>query len=65
MQLWAPDRFNARRGLDLNCVRKQADAPLSHDNLFHSVLGLADVATAVRKPALDLFAACAADSGKK
>ena len=63
MQLWAPDRFNARRGLDLDCVRKQADAPLSHDNLFHSVLGLADVATAVRKPALDLFAACAADSG--
>jgi lipid A ethanolaminephosphotransferase len=58
MQLWASDRFNARRGLDLDCVRNHADAPLSHDNFFHSVLGLADVATGVRKPALDLFAAC-------
>ncbi len=64
MQLWAPDRFNARRGLDLDCIRNQADAPLSHDNFFHSVLGLADVATGVRKPALDLFAACAANHGK-
>lgn len=59
MMLWAADRFNARRGLDLDCVRSHADAPLSHDNFFHSVLGLADVATGVRKPALDLFAACA------
>jgi lipid A ethanolaminephosphotransferase len=58
MQLWTSDRFNARRGLDTECVRNHADAPLSHDNFFHSVLGLADVATGVRKPALDLFAAC-------
>jgi lipid A ethanolaminephosphotransferase len=61
MQLWASDRFSARRGLDPQCLRKRAGAPLSHDNFFHSVLGLADVATGVRKPTLDLFEACAAD----
>lgn len=60
MMFWASDRFRARRGLDLDCLGKQADAPLSHDNFFHSVLGLADVATGVRKPALNLFETCAA-----
>jgi lipid A ethanolaminephosphotransferase len=63
MMLWASDRFSARRGLDLGCVRKQAAAPLSHDNFFHSVLGLTDVATGVRTPALDLFGVCAKGGG--
>lgn len=60
MQLWASDRFNVRRGLDPACVRQRAATPLSHDNFFHSVLGLADVTTGVRKPALDLFQGCLA-----
>ncbi|WP_345302713.1 phosphoethanolamine--lipid A transferase [Lysobacter hankyongensis] len=58
MQLWAPERFAARRGLDLPCLRGRDKRPLSHDHVFHSVLGLADVTTAVRKPALDLFDGC-------
>ena len=59
MLLWASEGFAARRGLDLDCVRRGADRPLSHDHFFHSVLALADVRTAARKPALDLFAGCA------
>lgn len=58
MLLWAPDRFAARRGLDLPCLRGRNQRSLSHDHVFHSVLGLADVASAVRKPALDLFDGC-------
>jgi lipid A ethanolaminephosphotransferase len=58
MMLWTSERYAARRAIDLACVRTGADAPLSHDNFFHSVLGLADVDTAVRKPGLDVFAAC-------
>lgn len=58
MQLWLPDRFAARRGLDLACLRGRGKDALSHDNFFHSVLGLADVGTAVRKPDLDLFGPC-------
>lgn len=36
---------------------RQAE-PLSHDNLFHSVLGLLDVTTAARDAQLDLFDGC-------
>lgn len=59
MLLWTSPRFATRRGVDLRCLRGRADRPLSHDHFFHSVLGLADVASAVRKPALDLFDGCA------
>ena len=58
MLFWSSDRFTSRRALDLDCLRSRSGAALSHDNFFHSVLGLADVATSVRKPTLDLFAAC-------
>ncbi len=58
MQLWVSDRFAARRGLDLACLRGRAGQPMSHDNFFHSVLGLADVETTLRKPPLDFTAGC-------
>lgn len=58
MMLWAPERLAARRGLDLPCLRGRGQRPMSHDHFFHSVLGLADVASAVRRPALDLFDGC-------
>lgn len=65
MMLWAGERYSARRGIDMDCVRNHADAPLSHDNFFHSVLGLADVQTTARKAALDLVSACAAKPSAK
>jgi lipid A ethanolaminephosphotransferase len=40
------------------CLQAQRDKPLSHDNLFHSVLGLMSVKTAVYQRELDFFAAC-------
>ena len=58
MLLWTSSRFAARRRLDLECVRRVADRPLSHDHFFHSVLALADVRTRAQKPGLDLFAGC-------
>jgi lipid A ethanolaminephosphotransferase len=45
-------------GFDMTCLAKRADASYSHDNIFHSVLGLMDVATNVYDPALDIFADC-------
>jgi lipid A ethanolaminephosphotransferase len=36
--------------------------PLSHDNLFHSVLGVMDVKTQVRDASLDLFAPCGGET---
>jgi lipid A ethanolaminephosphotransferase len=44
--------------VSMDCLRgKSADA-LSHDNMFASLLGLADIVTEVRDPALDLTAGC-------
>lgn len=58
MVMWISPGLAASAGLDLACVRARAQQPASHDNLFHSVLGLLDVRTAVREPAMDLFQAC-------
>ncbi|MDE1994077.1 MAG: phosphoethanolamine--lipid A transferase [Rhizobiaceae bacterium] len=56
--VWLDKDFRASSGVDMACLKAGADAPHSHDNLFHSVLGLMDVATKVYDPSLDLFAAC-------
>ena len=40
------------------CLRTQRNTPLSHDNLFHSVLGLLGIQAREYRPALDAFAAC-------
>ena len=45
--------------LDLSCLRQHADkGRYSHDNFYHSMLGLLDVQSRVYQPGLDLFAAC-------
>ncbi|MBP6748250.1 MAG: sulfatase-like hydrolase/transferase [Xanthomonadaceae bacterium] len=58
MIFWSSETFAARRKLDLACQRRRANAELSHDHFFHSVLGLADVATRERRAELDVFAPC-------
>lgn len=58
MVLWTSPGAADRLGIDMACVAARRGTPLSHDNLFHSVLGLLDVETAARKPELDLFAPC-------
>ena len=47
-----------RQRLDSACLRGRADAPVSHDHLFHSVLGAMNVKTALYQRDLDLFADC-------
>ncbi|WP_247661226.1 phosphoethanolamine transferase [Ideonella alba] len=58
MVAWFSPGFADSRRLDLGCVQARAAQPASHDHLFHSLLGLMDVKTAVREPAMDLFAPC-------
>ena len=58
MLMWFSPAYAQRTRLDLACLRTQAHAPASHDNVFHSVLGLLDIKTAVRDDALDLSATC-------
>ncbi len=58
MVMWFSPDFLRDQKLDPNCLRKTAQQPASHDNLFHSVLGLMQVHTNLYQPEFDLFAGC-------
>lgn len=62
MVAWASPGFAAASGLADNCLRRalqpQAQRPVSHDHLFHTVLGLLDVRSSVHEPAWDLSRDC-------
>lgn len=51
--LWLSEA--AQRRIDIARLRRRAETRLSHDNLFHSVLGLLEVETKEYDPSLDLF----------
>lgn len=63
MAVWLSPELSAARGIDVACLRARATRPASHDNLFHSVLGLMQVQTQAYLPQLDVFAEC--DDGKR
>ena len=58
MVIWLSPGMTASRQIDLDCLRREAKAPASHDNLFHSILGLMQVRTPEYVPRLDLFRGC-------
>lgn len=58
MVLWMGAEFETRMGLDRACLAGAAARPASHDNFFHTVLGLLDIRTDIRDPALDLTEGC-------
>lgn len=57
---WLAPGFEQRSGVTLDCLRARGDARVTHDNLFHSVLGLMQVSTSAYRRALDAYAACSA-----
>jgi lipid A ethanolaminephosphotransferase len=63
MMLWMSPGFSERFRLDRRCLNERRKQPLSHDNVFHSVLGMLDVNTAVLNPRLDLFHSCVRGGG--
>lgn len=58
MIAWLSPAWLGDDGIDPACLRARARQPASHDHLFHSVLGLLDVATTAYDAELDVFAAC-------
>jgi lipid A ethanolaminephosphotransferase len=56
---WLSPAFERRHGVSAACLRQRIDAPVSHDNFFHSVLGLLDIDTRVYRRQLDVYAPCA------
>jgi lipid A ethanolaminephosphotransferase len=55
---WFSRAMQQRLRLDTTCLAAQADVPLTHDGLFHTLLALADVKTALYQASLDVTAAC-------
>lgn len=55
---WISPAFAGRIGLSLKCLRSRGGFAVSHDNYFHSVLGLMGVRTAVYAPDKDAYLPC-------
>ncbi|MDR2153733.1 MAG: sulfatase-like hydrolase/transferase [Burkholderiaceae bacterium] len=58
MVTWFGDGMARRNKLSRACMAASLDKPLTHDHLYHTVLGLMDVDTPTYKPVLDALAAC-------
>lgn len=61
--MWLSPLYQRSMGITADCLQGKTSQPVSHDNLFHTVLGLMDVQTTVRNPDLDLTAGCTAAAG--
>ena len=56
---WLSPAMQARTHVTTGCLQQDvAQRRVTHDNYFHSVLGLMDVQTGAYSPALDMFAGC-------
>jgi lipid A ethanolaminephosphotransferase len=55
---WFSNGFKETYGLDELCLRNKIDNRLSHDNLFHSLLGLFFLESRYYNKDLDIFASC-------
>lgn len=55
---WLSPSFEQLTRVNGRCLQANRDKPLSHDNLFHSVLGLMAVKTSAYQRERDLFASC-------
>ena len=58
MLIWTSASLRARIGLDPTCLQSHAHDAVSHDNLYHTLLGVAGLRNAVYDASLDLTAAC-------
>jgi len=58
MLLWLSEGVRERLSIDTACLEARRREPLSHDNLYHSVLGLSSVRTAIYRPERDLLRGC-------
>lgn len=58
MLMWVSDGYAERTQLRAPCLQEEARLPVSHDNLYHTVLGAAEVRNQVYDGRLDLLTGC-------
>jgi lipid A ethanolaminephosphotransferase len=55
---WLSPGFERASGIAMGCLRARGQDHVTHDNLFHSVLGLMQVGTSAYHRPLDAYAGC-------
>jgi lipid A ethanolaminephosphotransferase len=58
MLMWLSSGFAAASGVDAACLARRAHEPVTHDHLFHTLLGLLDVKTGLYAADWDLTRGC-------
>ncbi|MBX7228202.1 MAG: phosphoethanolamine--lipid A transferase [Burkholderiaceae bacterium] len=58
MIFWLPPSTRVSKGIDYDCLHHKLDEPLSHDNLFHTVVGLVGIQTKAYQTSLDILHSC-------
>lgn len=61
LMIWMSAGFKSRINLDAACLASRRDSALSHDNIFHTVLGMLQVQTSVYDSRLDIFSGCSGE----
>jgi lipid A ethanolaminephosphotransferase len=56
--VWLSAAFRRSAMIDQECLRRRAAGPVTHDNLFHSLLGALDIQTTAYERAMDIFSDC-------
>ena len=52
--MWFNEGFS--RSLDIDSIKEKIEVPLSHDNLFHTLLGFMNIETEVYQQDMDIIA---------
>ena len=60
MVMWFSPAWRDGFAVDEACVARRAEAPATHDHLFHTLLGMLDISTTVYEREMDLLAGCRA-----
>ncbi|WP_229148161.1 phosphoethanolamine transferase [Alcanivorax sp. 1008] len=58
MMVWLSKQEVVQSGFDLDCLKRHRDKPLSHDNIFHSLIGFMGVSTSEYQEDMDMFSSC-------
>jgi len=55
---WTSPDYDAVSGFNRACAARLSAASFSHDNVYHTLLGMMDIRTSVYRPELDMFGKC-------
>lgn len=57
--MWLPKQYAEQKQINLQCIEQKAlHQSVSHDNVFHTILGLYGIDSVDKDPTLDLTASC-------